>query len=416
MLQESARALSPLPALAAVEHIGDPSENLVVEGDNLPVLAALYPELKRRAKVIYIDPPYNTGYTNYRYHDRWNGAGDPDRHERWLSFMSPRLELLRALLAEDGAIFVSIDDNELFRLGLLMDRIFGEANRLGIFCWEKKYGVQNDSRYFSENHEYILCYARDRAQIRVRLLPRSAEMDRRYTNRDNDPRGPWKCGDFSVKTPSDRYIYPIVTPSGRRVVPPPGRSWCTSEERYRALAADNRLWFGVKGEAKPQLKQFLSEVRNGRVPSSLWRYSDVGHTDTAKKELKRILDVSGRDFQTPKPVALIQRCIELLSAPGDLILDAFAGTGTTGQAVLELNQRDGGKRRFVLVESGADGDRFCTDLTVERLRRVVTGHRPGGPVTGTGGGFTFARLAGSPSPDARASLAGDGLAHLESLL
>jgi adenine-specific DNA-methyltransferase len=404
--------MTPDIALAVIERIGTPSENLVVEGDNLPVLATLYPGLRAAVKVLYIDPPYNTGYTNYRYRDRWDGAGDPDRHERWLTFMRPRLELLRALLTVDGAIFVSIDDNELFRLGLLMDEIFGEDNRLGIFCWEKKYGVQNDSRYFSENHEYILCYARDRSKIKIRLLPRTNEMNRRYTNRDNDPRGPWKAGDFSVKTPSQRYIYPIVTPSGRTVVPPPGRSWCTSVERYRTLASESRLWFGIKGDSKPQLKQFLTEVRNGRVPSSLWRYTEVGHTDTAKKELKRILDVSGRDFQTPKPVALIQRCIELISAPGDLVLDAFAGTGTTGQAVLELNQKDGGNRRFVLIESGTDGDRFCADLTVERLRRVTSGLRTNGQVVGTGGGFAFSRLAAPPGADARAALAADGLAHL----
>lgn len=373
--------------------VGDPSAaNLLIEGDNLRVLEALLPAWAGRARVVYIDPPYNTGHTHWRYQDRWEGAEDPDRHARWLAFMRPRVERLRELLATDGALFVSIDDRELFRLGLLLDEVFGEENRLAVFCWEKKYGTQNDSRRISANHEYVLCYARERAKAQVRLLPRSEEMDRRYQNRDRDPRGPWKCGDFSVKTPSDRYMYEIRLPSGRVVTPPPGRSWCTSKERYRELVREKRIWFGASGDAKPQLKQFLSEVRAGRVPSSLWSYREVGHTDTAKKELKRILDVSAADFQTPKPTALVKRCVMLFAGPDDLVVDVFAGTGTTGQAVLELNREDGGRRRFLLVESGSGDDRFCRELTAERLRRVITGRWESGTVRGTGGGFRFVRV------------------------
>jgi adenine-specific DNA-methyltransferase len=426
--------------LATVETVGDPgTASRLIEGDNLTVLASLLPSHAGGIHVIYIDPPYNTGYTHWRFNDRWYGRASPkgspapparvraspakpgsqrvrppaadvddpyrmsarcarvrasrpgDRHGLWVDFMRPRLALMRALLAPDGVIFVSIDDRELFRLGLLMDELFGEENRLCVCCWEKKYGTQNDSRYFSINHEYLLCYARERGTARTRLLPRSADMDRRYRNPDGDPRGPWKPGDFSVKTPSPQYMYPIVTPSGSVVRPPPGRSWCTSVARFGALVADRRIWFGRAGDAKPQLKQFLSEVKAGRVPSSLWSYRDVGHTDTAKKELKRILDVSGRDFQTPKPTALIRRCLELFAGPDAAVLDAFAGTGTTGQVVLELNRHDGGRRTFLLVESGAGDDRFCTDLTAERLRRVITGAWRAGAVPGTGGGFVHQR-------------------------
>jgi len=386
------------------EVVGEPSDNLLVEGDNLAVLELLLPALRGTAKVVYIDPPYNTGHTHWRFSDRWESADDPAGHAAWLAFMRPRLAALRELLRDDGLLFVSIDDRELFRLGLLLDELFGEPNRLEIICWEKKYGTQNDSRTFSANHEYVLCYARSRAHAKIQLLPRSAEMDGRYKNPDGDPRGPWKCGDFSVKTPSSRYMYPIRTPSGRTVEPPPGRSWCTNQERFRELVADGRVWFGKGGDAKPSLKQFLSEVKAGRVPSTLWSWREVGHTDTAKKELKSILDVSGRDFQTPKPTALVRRCIELAAGPDDLVVDAFAGTGTTGQVVLEMNREDGGRRRFLLIESGSGDDRFCTDLTAERLRRVITGQWRSGARAGTGGGFTLARLSadapgtGAPCP------------------
>ncbi|MBI4862644.1 MAG: site-specific DNA-methyltransferase [Candidatus Riflebacteria bacterium] len=384
---------APGPAVESFGQAG--TGNWVVEGDNLEALTLLMPIYRSRVKVIYIDPPYNTGNTRYRFRDRF--GGDDDRHARWLSFMRPRLAILRECLEPSGAIFVSIDDCELFRLGLLMDELFGEANRLGVVCWEKKYGVQNDARSFSMNHEYLLCYARDRESVRVRLLPRSDEMDRRYRNRDDDPRGPWKSGDFSVKTPSASYMYPITLPSGRVVTPPPGRSWCTNVQRFQELVADRRIWFGRLGDAKPQLKQFLSEVRSGKVPSSLWRHSEVGHTDQAKRELKRILDVSGADFQTPKPTALVKRCIQLLAGPDDLVLDAFAGTGTTGQAVLELNRDDPARRRFLLVESGNGDDRFCRELTVERLVRVITGDHRAGKVAGTGGGFAFVRSRDLPA-------------------
>lgn len=407
MVESGPVVTSPRPALAlpasfsVAEVVGDPrTHNLLVEGDNLPVLEALLPAWSGTAKVVYIDPPYNTGHTHWRFSDRWDHAKDPDRHARWVAFMRPRLALLRELLALDGAIFVSIDDRELFRLGLLLDELFGEENRLEVICWEKKYGTQNDSRYFSANHEYLLCYARERARLKINLLPRSAEMDGRYKNPDHDRRGPWKTGDFSVKTPSARYMYPIRTPTGRVVRPPPGRSWCTNQARYRELVADRRIWFGSKGDAKPSLKQFLSEVRAGRVPSSLWTWEEVGHTDTAKKELKRILDVSGRDFQTPKPTALIKRCISLCAGPNDLVVDAFAGTGTTGQAVLELNGADGGARRFLLVESGAGDDRFCRELTAERLKRVISGQYRAGTARGTGGGFVLAHAVSAPAPAA----------------
>lgn len=394
MATTPSRALPVPDSLHVEEVVGDArGGSLLVEGDNLPVLEALLPGWAGAAKVVYIDPPYNTGHAHWRYSDRWKAAADPDRHTRWVEFMRPRLTLLREILQDDGMIFVSIDDRALFRLGILLDEIFGEENRLEIIAWEKKYGTQNDARYFSANHEYLLCYAKDRARAKVNLLPRTPEMDERYTNRDDDRRGPWKAGDFSVKTPSPRYMYPITTPAGTVVTPPPGRSWCMPEERYRQLAADNRLWFGTRGNAKPSLKQFLSEVKDGRVPSSLWTYREVGHTDLAKKELKRIMDVSAADFQTPKPTALIKRCIALAAGKDDLIVDAFAGTGTTGQAVLEMNRADAGARRFLLIESGAGDDRFCRDLTAERLRRVITGKLRAETIAGTGGGFTFARVA-----------------------
>lgn len=347
--------------------------NHLYEGDNLDVMTRLLPVYTGKVKVVYTDPPYNTG-NKYRF-------GDDIKN--WASFMRPRLELVHQFLSPDGAIFISIDDSELYTLGNLLDSIFGIKNRVANIIWQKKYGVQNDARYFSKSHEYILCYAKDISKFKIKKLARTAAMDARYKNPDEDRRGPWKVSDFSVRTASARYVYEIELPSGRRVSPPYSRSWMTSKERFLEMVADNRIWFGVQGNAKPSKKIFLSEV-DGLVPSTLWKYDEVGHTDSAKRELKDIL--GDADFEAAKPVGLIKRCIELVAGEDDLVMDIFVGTGTTGHAVLELNKKSG-NREFILIESGNGDDDYCRTLTAERLRRVISGDWSAGAREGFGGEF-----------------------------
>jgi adenine-specific DNA-methyltransferase len=272
------------------------------------------------------------------------------------------------LLHDQGAIFISIDDTELFRLGILMDQIFGQINRLPIIIWQKKYGKQNDCKTISNNHEYILAYAKNIKLIKINDLPRTPLMDKRYKNIDNDPRGPWKKADFSKIYTQQNYIYPITTPSGKITLPPQNRTWARKEETYLSLLKDNRIYFGKNGNAKPQLKLFLSEVRQGTVPSSLWTHEEVGHTDKARKELSQI--IGPNQFDSVKPKELIARCIQLVANPDDAILDPFAGSGSTAHAVLHLNQQDQGLRSFTLIEKEA----YCSSITKNRIDRLISGH------------------------------------------
>jgi adenine-specific DNA-methyltransferase len=388
---------------------GDPdSGNLLVEGDNLLALKALLPYYAGQVKCIYIDPPYNTGNEKWEYNDnvnspeirKWLGKvvggelEDLSRHDKWLCMMYPRLALLKDFLSEDGTIFISIDDTEVANLRLLMDEIFGKINFVINAIWEKKYSPQNDAKGISNGHDHILVYAKNRSFLNINLLPRTEEMNQRYKNPDNDPRGLWKNGDLTSKTLAVGHSYEITCPkTGKIFLPTKGRQWAPSFDTFKRLLNDNRIWFGPKGGNVPALKQFLSEVQNGIVPMSIWKHSEVGHNQEAKQELNTFF--KGIDsFETPKPVRLIRRILELATDKDSLILDSFAGSGTTGHSVLDLNKLDGGKRRFILVEIKED---ICRNITSQRMAKVIQGYEKENgekvvKMEGLGGGFRYCKL------------------------
>jgi len=280
--------------------------------------------------------------------------------------MWPRLKLLHELLAEDGAIFVSIDDNEAHRLRDLMDEIFGEQNFIAQIIWQKKYSPQPDAKGLSELHEYIVVYAKHEEQWQPNLLPRSEIAIARYKNQDNDPRGVWKVGDLTTKTKAEGHSYQIVSPSGKKHYPT-GRQWGPSETTFKKLLADNRIWFGLDGNNVPSLKQFLTEVQAGTVPTTLWLRTLVGDNQEAVRQLTD-MDIV---FDSPKPIGLIEHILKVCPKPDAIVLDSFAGSGTTAHAVIALNKKDGGNRKFILVEM----EDYADKLTAERVRRVIKGYK-----------------------------------------
>ncbi len=295
---------------------------------------------------------------------------DLERHDKWLCMMWPRLHLLRELLAPDGAIFISIDDNEQHHLRMIMDEIFGAANFIVNIIWQKKYAPANDSKTISDTHDFILAYAKNISDWNMGLLPRTEEMDSKYKNRDDDPRGPWKPGGMSAKTYSKSYDYSIALPSSsEKVLPPKGKSWSFSRQKFDEMLAQNRIWFGVSGQAKPQIKQFLSEVKKGAVPQSWWPHTVASHNQIATKEIEQIFGFKA--FETPKPTKLIKRILKIANVSNDdIVLDSFAGCGTTAHAVLELNKEDGGNRKFILIEC----ENYADTVTAERVRKVINGY------------------------------------------
>jgi adenine-specific DNA-methyltransferase len=402
-------------------------DNLIIHGDNLKALKALLPTHAGKIKCIYIDPPYNTGNEHWVYNDNVNspmikewlgkevGTDDLARHDKWCCMMYPRLTLLRELLREDGVIFVSIDDNEVANLRLMMDEIFGEENFIQNIIWQKKFSPQNDAKYFSDNHDFIVCYAKNKIEGEQKfgwirnLLVRNENHDERYCNPDNDPRGQWASSDLTVKTYSPEYDYPITTPSGRIVNPTKGRCWNTSEKNLKKLIDDKRVWFGENGSNVPRLKKFLSEVQEGIVPVSIWLHSEVGHNQEAKQELKDIFKEMHLPFDTPKPVRLIQRIIQLSCGKDDIILDSFAGSGTTAHAVLALNASTSSatdastssatNRKFILIEC----EDYADSITAERVRRVSNGvptAKDEALRKGLGGSFSFYSLGDAIEIDA----------------
>ena len=414
------RLLEPVPELslpsptgrgAGGEGEGDFDGNLIVQGDNLHALKALLPRYAGQVKCIYIDPPYNTGNEGWVYNDnvnspeirRWLGEvvgkeGETlDRHDRWLSMMYPRLVLLKQFLRDDGAIFISIDDNEVASLRMLLDEIFGAQNFAASFIWEKRTTREN-RRVFSFSHDYVLCYARklDAFEKTRGELPLSPEVRDRHKNPDNDPRGPWQSVAITAQaghgTPSQFYI--ITTPGGRSIDLPHGNCWRFTQSKLAELVADNRIYFGPNGNNVPRQKKFLSEVTRGLTPHTLWQADEVGTTDTATKT---VLEIMGRDatFETPKAVGLIQRILQIATDKDSLILDSFAGSGTTSHALLKQNAEDGGTRRFILVEMD---EGIAQNVTAERVKRVATGYTnaKGNAVEGLGGGFQFCRLSAEP--------------------
>ena len=349
--------------------------NILIEGDNYHVLSVLNYTHKNKIDVIYIDPPYNTG-KEFTYNDKIVDVEDSYKHSKWLSFMKKRLSLAKKLLSKKGVIFISIDDNEQAQLKLLCNEIFNEENFVATIIWQKKFSPQNDAKYFSDMHDFILVYARKKningekhGWIR-NLLPRTEEMDARYKNPDNDPRGIWASGGLDVKTYSEKYDYPITTPSGRIVNPPKGTCWRVSKTRFSELVKDNKIWFGENGKNVPRIKRFLTDVQNGIVPSTWWDIKFAGHNQDAKQELNRI-NIE-QPFDNPKPVKLIKRILEIASDKNSIVLDFMAGSGTTGHAVLELNKQDNGNRRFILCTNNENN--ICTGICYPRLKRIIKGH------------------------------------------
>ncbi len=384
-----------------------PQSNLIIEGDNFDALRTLRMTHAGRVKCIYIDPPYNTGNRDFIYNDSFIDKEDNYRHSKWLEFMYRRLELAKELLTEDGVIFVSIDDNEVFHLGLLMEQVFGSANFIANVIWQKVFSPKSTAQHFSDDHEYIVCFALNKTVWRPNPVPRTVAQDKAYKNPDKDPRGPWTSGDLSARNFYSKGTYPITCPSGRVVAgPPPGNYWRFSEERFLELDRDKRIWWGKDGDNIPRFKRFLSDVQQGVVPQTLWQYNEVGHTQDAKQEIHDILRFENTTdvFSTPKPVALMERIMRIATKPGDIVLDFFAGSGTTAQAVLNLNKEDGGNRRFILVSSTeatseTPNKNLCRDVCAERVRRVVTGYttKKGEATAGLGGGFAYLRCRRIPA-------------------
>lgn len=371
-------------ALQNFELIGDLKENLnnanlLIKGNNLLALHSLKKKFANKVKLIYIDPPYNTGNDSFNYNDNFN-------HSTWLTFMKNRLEIAKEFLRDDGVIFIQCDDNEQAYLKVLMDEIFGRENFVNTICWEKKYSPANDAKWLSDNHDFILIYAKRKETWKPNLLPRTEEMNARYTNPDNDPRGRWKTGGFSVKTYTANYDYPITTPSGKIVYPPSGSCWQTSKENYEKMLQDNRIYFGKNGDSKPQIKQFLSEVQQGVVTKTFWKYDECGHNQIGKQEIKALFANSNTDlFSTPKPEALLKRIIEISTQENDLVMDFFAGSGTTLAVAMKM------KRRWIGIEQMD----YIESITKERLKKVVAGEQGGisKAVDWQGGGsFIYAEL------------------------
>ena len=380
----------------------DTTENLYIEGDNLEVLKLLQESYLGKVKMIYIDPPYNTGH-DFIYNDRFemdkqeydqqiglfdeegnkqfaeNSESNPRFHSDWCSMMFPRLMLARNMLADDGVIFISIDDNELDNLKKVANEVFGEANFIANIIWQKVFAPKNSAKHFSGSHEYILCYAKQADTWSPNLLQRSETANDRYKNPDNDPRGPWTSGDLTARNYYGAGTYPITCPGGRVIEgPPTGTYWRVSHETFQELVKDNRIYWGPDGNNTPRLKRFLSEVKQGIVPQTLWTYEEVGHTQEAKKELLAAVDfATSQDvFDTPKPTRLIRRMLQIATTRDghDIVMDFFCGSATTAHAVMAQNAEDGGNRRFIMVQLPqpikSEGFSTLCDIGKERIRRA----------------------------------------------
>ena len=376
------------------------SDNMIIRGDNLEALKALLPKYEGRIKCIYIDPPYNTGNEGWVYNDnvndpkikKWLGetvgkeGEDLSRHDKWLCMMYPRLKLLYRLLhKKDGCIFISIDENEFANLKLLCDEIFGSSQHIATFIWQKRYSRENREA-IGDAHEYILLYATDTVSFKEQrhLVPMNEEQAKVYKNPNNDPKGRWRGVPMTAQGFRPNQMYPITDPSGNIHYPPEGRCWSTLESEYLKLKDEGRIYFGKNNDSQPSVIRYLSEVE-GVVPWTWLPSTEVGHTDAAKKEVYSILGKTN-SFDTPKPETLIHYLLSICTNPGDIILDSFAGSGTTAHAVLNMNKADGGNRKFILVEM-LD---YADSITAERVKRVIDGYGEGNnAVEGTGGDFTF---------------------------
>ena len=399
---------APYRLLEPVASYGDPhGENMLIQGDNLDALKALLPFYGGKVKCVCIDPPYNTQSAFAQYDDNLE-------HTRWLSMMYPRMELLRDLLSEDGTIWTCIDDNEGHYLKVIMDEVFGRRNFVANVVWQKKSSPQSNATWLSDSHDHVLCFAKNKEVWRPNKLPRTEEQNAIYNHSDEFDgihpngsdygRGPWFPGDFTLslasgqrgkqfaKTGESENIYPIITPSGKTVLPAKGRAWAYTRDSYERLRADNRVYFGKTGSNKPCIKRFLSEIKDrGVVPMTTWHYSEVGENRIAMQEVK-VFD-ENTPFATPKPEALMMRCITIATNPGDLVLDSFLGSGTTAAVAHKL------QRRWIGIEIGAHAETHC----IPRLEKVVAGEQGGISESmgwKGGGGFHFYRLGASVRDEA----------------
>ena len=392
----------------------DTTQNLYIEGDNLQVLKLLRENYLGKVKMIYIDPPYNTG-NDFVYNDDFaqssgdyiHNSGQEDEegnrlvtntesngrfHTDWLNMIYPRLKVAKDLLSEDGVIFISIDDAEQGNLKKNCDEIFGASNFVNTLVWEKRYSPQNAVQWFSENHDFVLVYAKNKMLWHPQLLERTAEMNARYTNRDNDPRGPWKAVDSTAQgghgTKSQFYV--LKAPNGKEHHLPSGRCWLYTERVMADMIADNRIWFGEDGNNVPAIKRFLTEVKQGVACQTIWKYEEVGHSQDGKKELKNLFP-DGIPFDTPKPTSLLIRMLKLASESDFIALDFFSGSATTAHAVMQLNAEDGGNRKYIMVqlpeatneesEAYKAGYKNICEIGKERIRRAGKKIKADSPLT-----------------------------------
>ena len=379
----------------------DNTQNLYIEGDNLDVLKILRENYLGKVKMIYIDPPYNTG-NDFVYNDDFSqnsseyvaDSGQFDSagnrlvlntesngrfHTDWLNMIYPRLKVARDLLSEDGVIFISMDDNEIDNLKKVCSEIFGNANFIAQVIWERAYSPVNLKKHFSESHDYILVFAKSVDKLICNGLPKSVEALDRYKNPDNDPRGVWKAADATVGPVVNDKLYPLTLPSGRVVYPSSGRCWLYTETRFKEMVEDNRVWFGADGNSMPAIKKFASEVKQTMTPMTIWKYTEVGHSQEAAQYLKKLFD-NHDYFDYPKPVELLKRCTSLYSSYDSIILDFFSGSSTTAHAVMKLNAEDGGNRKFIMVqlpemtdeksEAYKAGYKNICEIGKERIRRA----------------------------------------------
>lgn len=364
------------PLLRVSTH-GDPDAdpNRLIQGDNLVGLQALLDEgMGRRFKCICIDPPYNTGSAFTHYDDGFENT-------IWLGMMRDRVKLLYKLLAEDGSLWIFVGDDQAHYLKVLCDEVFSKSNFISSVIWQKNFSPNSTARHISVSHDHVLIYAKSIDAWSRNLLPRAEKQDKAYANLDNDPRGLWTSSDLSARNFYSQGEYPITTPSGR-VIPGParGRYWSVSEENFNRLLGENRIWFGADGKNMPRLKRFLSEVREGVVPQSIWYQEEVGNTQEAKKEVMAAVSSEAEVFQTPKPERLINRVLQLATNEGDWVLDSFAGSGTTAAVASQMN------RRWVTIEMGDHAQTHC----LPRLEKARIGAAP--YKFAAGGGFVFEKV------------------------
>ena len=362
LAQDEITQLLEPKVISNVKYFGDsnaltPTSNLLIKGNNLLALHSLKKKFTGKVKLIYIDPPYNTGNDGFRYNDSFN-------HSSWLTFMKNRLEIAKTLLSDDGSIWMNVDDREAHYLKVLGDGIFGRNNFIANVIWQKKFAPQNDAKFFSDNHDHILVFSKNIKTFKMNLLPRTEEMDNRYKNPDKDYRGIWTSDNLLVKTYSASYDYPITNPVGRVINPPNGSCWRVSKEKFEQLKTDNRIWFGEDGSNVPRLKRFLTEVKQGMTPVTIWSYSNAGHNQDARREL---FELGDNLFKTPKPEKLLQKIILIGSNESDIVLDFFSGSGTTAAVAHKM------KRQYIGVEQMD----YIETVTVERLNKVIKGEQGG---------------------------------------